>query len=186
MRVETNAPDKIHGGAKADSRGYLTEVETTRIPNQQGDFSCGPACGVSELKKHGVDVSESELARLAGTMDIYGTDPTDLAMALNKKLPSNSGIEYRGGYMPEKYDPEKMFDARTQEGSWLIQINPGSGNHYVVVDKIDNGIVTVLDPWRLEKPSVGNGMEATISKQKLLEHWKKGDYAFIFPTQASK
>jgi predicted double-glycine peptidase len=66
--------------------------------------------------------------------------------------------------MPEKYDPEKLFDARTQEGSWLIQINPGSGNHYVVVDKIDNGIVTVLDPWRLEKPSVGNGMEATISK----------------------
>jgi predicted double-glycine peptidase len=164
----------------------LTEVESTRIPNQQGDYTCGPACGVSELRRHGVDVSESELARLAGTMDIYGTDPTDLAMAINRKLPANSGIEYRGGYLPEKYDPEKMFDTRTQEGSWLMQINPGGGHHYVVVDKIDNGIVTVLDPWRLEKPGVGNGLEATIPKQQLLEHWKNGDYAFVFPSKVNK
>lgn len=183
--VDATVPNKINGGSiKANSRGYLSEVETSRISNQQGDYTCGPACGVAELRKYGIDISETELADLAGTMKKYGTDPTRLAEALNKKLALDTSVKYRGGYLDNNVNnPNKVFDELTANGQWIMQTNSGN-YHYIVIDKIDHGIVTVLDPWRLDKPAIGNGLEATISKDKLLEQWTNGDFGFIYPTNS--
>jgi len=181
-RIDATIANKINGGVvKVNSRDYLSEVETSRIPNQQGNYTCGPACGIVELKKYGIDISEAELADLAGTKNKYGTDPTRLAEALNKKLPVNAGINYRGGYLDNSINnPERVFDELTENGQWIMQTNSGN-YHYIVVDRIDDDVVTVLDPWRLERPAMGNGLEATIAKDRLLEQWMHGDLGFIYP-----
>jgi hypothetical protein len=177
----------VNGGSvKSESRRYLSEIETSRISNQQSGYTCGPACGVAELRKHGIDTSEAELADLAGTRNTYGTDPTRLAEALNKKLPPDTEIRYRGGYLDNNANnPEKVFDELTAKGQWIMQTNSGH-YHFIVIDTIDDGIVTVLDPWRLDKPAPGNGLEATIARDTLLEHWMKGDFGFIYPANVKQ
>lgn len=188
IRNKANVSE-IYGGSssKTDSRGYITEKKSSKIPNQEGEYTCGAACAISTLRVYGIDVPEKELARLAKTIDKYGASPENLAVAISSKLPKSAGAYYNGGYLdPKIYDPVKMFDARTKDGAWIMQIDSGGGLHYIVVEKIDNNTVTILDPWRLKKPGRGEGLEATITKQKLLEHWKNGGYAFVFPVKTNK
>src|SRR5215471_20022654 len=75
--------------APAFNRGYLSRLETRVDANgvcrQSNDYTCAPAAAVTALRKLGLPAEEGELAILAHTSSLTGTEPDVLASELQKR-----------------------------------------------------------------------------------------------------
>uniref|UniRef100_A0AAU6WQ30 Peptidase C39 domain-containing protein n=1 Tax=Chryseobacterium endophyticum TaxID=1854762 RepID=A0AAU6WQ30_9FLAO len=62
-----------------------------------------------------------------------------------------------------------------------IKESPNGGNHAIIIDKFENGLVYIRDPWPIEGINKGKGVEATIKLEDFEVAWSRtGKYAFWF------
>ncbi len=81
-------------------RGYLarleTKVDADGVCRQATGFSCGPAAAVTALRKLGLPAEEGELAIIAHTTPIAGTQADSLSLALSRHYAQQGLLcEYR-------------------------------------------------------------------------------------------
>lgn len=87
--------------APAFNRSYLaglkTRMDSDGICRQSNDYTCGPAAAVTVLRKLGLPAEEGELAILAHTSSLMGTEPDVLAKVLQRRYGASGLVaEYRG------------------------------------------------------------------------------------------
>src|SRR5215468_2245603 len=79
--------------APAFNRSYLAGLKTRMdgdgVCRQSNDYTCGPAAAVSALRKLGFTAEEGELAILAHTSSLTGTEPDVLAKVLQNRYRTN-------------------------------------------------------------------------------------------------
>src|SRR5437763_1068706 len=75
--------------APAFNRSYLaslkTRLDSEGICRQSNDYTCGPAAAVTALRKLDLPAEEGEIAILAHTSSLTGTEPDVLASELQKR-----------------------------------------------------------------------------------------------------
>jgi len=86
--------------APAFNRGYLaalkTRIDSDGICRQSNDYTCAPAAAVTALRKLGFAAEEGEIAILAHTSSLTGTEPDVLATELQKRYRTQGlHAEYR-------------------------------------------------------------------------------------------
>jgi predicted double-glycine peptidase len=86
--------------APAFNRSYLAGLKTRLDPDgicrQSNDYTCGPAAAVTALRRLGLPAEEGEIAILAHTSSLAGTEPDVLAKVLQKQYRTNGLVaEYR-------------------------------------------------------------------------------------------
>jgi hypothetical protein len=86
--------------APAFNRSYLaglkTRVDPDGVCRQSNDYTCGPAAAVTALRKLGLPAEEGEIAILAHTSSLAGTEPDVLAKVLQKHYRTNGLlVDYR-------------------------------------------------------------------------------------------
>lgn len=76
--------------------GLKTRLDSDGVCRQSSEYTCGPAAAVTALRKLGLPAEEGEIAILAHTSSITGTEPDVLAKVLQKHYGTNSLVaEYR-------------------------------------------------------------------------------------------
>lgn len=139
---------------------------------QQTDYSCGPAALRAVLSYFGVEASEEELGRLAGTSEL-GTAPEGLARAAEAKGLSAQVVDgltlddladvLRGGYVVVVALQAWSGEPRAEYS------NEWAAGHYVVVTYVGPGEVRAMDP------SVDGEGRAFVPTQEFLERWHDVD-----------
>jgi hypothetical protein len=86
--------------APAFNRRYLVSLKTRLdgdgVCRQSSEYTCAPAAAVTALRKLGLPAEEGELAILAHTSSLTGTEPDVLAKVLQKHYRTNGlTVEYR-------------------------------------------------------------------------------------------
>jgi predicted double-glycine peptidase len=86
--------------APAFNRSYLaglkTRLDAEGVCRQSNDYTCCPAAAVTVLRKLGLPAEEGELAILAHTSSLTGTEPDVLAKVLQKRYHADGLVaEYR-------------------------------------------------------------------------------------------
>lgn len=100
------------------------------IVMQSTNYNCGPAALATVIKAQGIDCSEMELAKIAGT-DESGTSMYGLIQAARKK-----GLEAWGVRIGlENLKPNN-----------IVFIKLHGSSHYSVIRKISNNNVYLADP----------------------------------------
>ena len=114
------------------------EIADPLIAQQlQGNW-CVLACG--QMLTNG-RVAQQKLSQLVTIMP-GGTDPTDVAAAMNI-LDSGATGMWKGGYV----GPD-VFGALNNTGSWAAMMKIDGGHHMIVVDGVnDAGMVMIRDPY---------------------------------------
>jgi len=86
--------------APAFNRSYLaglkTRLDGDGVCRQSNEYTCGPAAAVSALRKLGLPAEEGEIAILAHTSSLTGTEPDVLAKVIQNRYRTNGlVVEYR-------------------------------------------------------------------------------------------
>ncbi len=140
----------------------IDEVVDPNVTQQQGDLSCGLACGVMLLKDRKINSSQAAIETITGTP----VNCQILATALNTLDPDPSHC-WEGGLLnlPGATDSQ-LFDILNTTGSWaavLWEMGAGIG-HLVVVDGFDPvGYALIRDPWQ--------GTRYRMTKDNFLKYW---------------
>jgi len=101
---------------------------------QDGIKECGSACLLSIIKYYGGNVSRERLLELTKTTK-DGTNFYNISQAANEIGLISKG--YKMDDISKLYEIEKPF---------ISQIVINNYNHFVVIYKIKNGNITVMDP----------------------------------------
>ncbi len=147
--------------APAMLRGKLSAMETRWHGNgevcaQTSDYTCGPASAVTGLRRLGVDSGEGALAVAAHTTHFTGTEPDELARAINR-------VHARDGVVAEYRWFDSLADL-PKEGSVLLRIKYGfMMDHWVAWLGEEDGKMILGDP-------LSGRME--ISAKQLRERWR--------------
>ncbi|MBN1672007.1 MAG: hypothetical protein JXR37_13290 [Kiritimatiellae bacterium] len=124
---------------RASLARIVTEVDASGVCLQSNGFNCGPAAAVTALRHHGVAAGEGELAILAHTTPLAGTQADSLCAALNRRY-GRDGVhcEYRRfGSVSELQDTVPVIAIV----KYLLLVD-----HYVTVLKCNADAVTIGDP----------------------------------------
>jgi len=116
-------------------------VDSEGVVLQTRNYTCGPAALATLLQRLGVNTTEDELAKLAGTTE-DGTTMQGLVEAARAKGVNATGM--------------KLNISELRENMIAYTINDGTG-HYTVINGITNDTVKLADP------SLGN-IEMNIEK----------------------
>jgi predicted double-glycine peptidase len=86
--------------APAFNRSYLaglkTRMDADGVCRQSNEYTCGPAAAVTALRKLGLAAEEGEIAILAHTSSLTGTEPDVLAKVIQDRYRTNGlVVEYR-------------------------------------------------------------------------------------------
>jgi hypothetical protein len=149
------------------------------MPNQEEPMSCSAACAKKLLTDCNAVRSESEIRNLACFHPTYGIDPFDLASALNTLHPA---LKFVGGCVTPRAG-QSLEDAiclLSGCGPWIANLHLPT-KHSVIVARLENNVLHVLDPWGLNGPGSGCGTEATISMNEFLQRWQPSLHA-VFRT----
>ena len=167
------------GGDPAISQQYESFAVSNRMVSQEQGMSCGIACVRQFLRENGVKKSEAAIIKELNNLGLGKFDPelgsteTQLAGVLNKLHPSS---EFVSGAVDVA-----SFNALNKKGSWIAMITPPSdGTHFVIVDGVKNENVMIRDPWGLNAPSKGKGIEGELSISKFMAYWRLGHYKVVF------
>ena len=142
-------------------RGKLEAMETRWHGNdevcaQTSDYTCGPASAVTGLRRLGVQSGEGALAVAAHTTHFTGTEPDELARAINH-------LHVRDGVLAEYRWFDSLADL-PKEGSVLLRIKYGfMMDHWVAWLGEEDGKMILGDPL--------SGRMA-MSTEKLRERWR--------------
>ena len=95
--------------------------------------SCGMACGQRVLRQEGIEVFQSNL-----TQGFYkGLTPQDHAANLNRFKPG-----WTGGFC---FPTAQELAGLASRGPVIARLG-GNAGHFVVVEAVENGVVTFWDP----------------------------------------
>ncbi len=138
-------------------RQLVTKLDRDGVCLQGTDYNCGPAAAVTALRRLGFSAEEGELAILARTSSIHGTEPDSLAWALRDRYGGEGlGVTYRA------FD---SVDEIPREGYTLAVVKFGFlVDHYVTVLAVGPATVTVGDPL--------SGVER-LPRDQFLGRWRK-------------
>ncbi|MBE9126929.1 MULTISPECIES: papain-like cysteine protease family protein [unclassified Coleofasciculus] len=125
----------------------IDEILDPSVIEQQGDLSCGIACGAMLLKDRKINSSQSAIETITG----IPVSCQVLAIALNTLDPDPSR-QWEGGSLElPGATHSQLFEILNTTGSWaavLWEMGAGIG-HLVVVDGIDAaGYALIRDPWQ--------------------------------------
>ena len=129
--------------APAFNRSYLAGLKTRLDPDgvcrQSNDYTCGPAAAVTALRKLGLPAEEGELAILAHTSSLAGTEPDVLAKVLQNL--------YRTNGLVAEYRSFSDVDDLKQAGLTVAVLRFNAlQNHCVTILGIQTNCVLVGDP----------------------------------------
>ena len=124
---------------------YLTEEAAPGMVNQEQPHSYQAACARQLLKDAGVYISEADLLAKIGYYEGHGTTVALTGAALTILHPR---LKYSGGEI--KDDALPMLVVRDP---WIANVRTLRGTvHSMIVDRLEDGIVHVRDPWGLDGP----------------------------------
>lgn len=129
--------------APAFNRTYLaglkTRLDGDGVCRQSNEYTCGPAAAVTALRKLGLPAEEGEIAILAHTTSLTGTEPDVLADVLQER--------YRTNGLTAKYRAFKNLDelACAVPAVAVLQFNALQDHCVTVLGVQTNGIL-VADP----------------------------------------
>jgi len=129
--------------APAFNRSYLAGLKTRLDPDgvcrQSNDYTCGPAAAVTALRKLGLPAEEGELAILAHTSSLAGTEPDVLAKVLQN-------LDRTNGLVAE-YRSFRDVDDLKQAGLTVAVLRFNAlQNHCVTILGVQTNCVLVGDP----------------------------------------
>ncbi|MDR2235426.1 MAG: hypothetical protein LBE92_04835 [Chryseobacterium sp.] len=159
---------------------YL-EVLSRNMVAQEHNMSCAAACIRQLAKDNGIEMTESAIRKLAGTTEELGTYEKGMSDAANKIFKENEFSEGTIDHIP--VGTSELIEILGKKNSWVawIKESPNGGNHAIIIDKVENGLVYIRDPWPIEGINKGKGVEATIKLEDFETAWSRtGKYAFWF------
>jgi predicted double-glycine peptidase len=116
-----------------------TQIDANGVCRQGTDYTCGPAAAVTGLRRLGIAAEEGEIAILARTSPVSGTD-TDLLMSAMAGRYGREGIIV-------KYQDFKDLSALREAGLTLAVVKHSFlVDHYVTVLEVTDQAVVVGDP----------------------------------------
>ncbi|NML70848.1 hypothetical protein HHL23_13745 [Chryseobacterium sp. RP-3-3] len=162
---------------------YLSEITSTRIFCQEEPMSCAAACIRQLAKDNGIEVSESLVRELARTDINTGTQLHRIQEAMEKVF---IGKEINAGHVYIGIDDMKEtaeYLSKATKRPWIATIQPpGRTRHTIIVDKIEDGIVYIRDPWdKVNGFGQTNGVEATMSLDDFEYFWRGSRYHWAQP-----
>jgi Peptidase_C39 like family len=169
-------PNTQGGGGFAGIMPTINEVETLSVVKQGSPFACGVACGATVLRDMGVNVTQDDIARAAGTDFVNGEE---LSSAL-KKVDNTAGTWYASELdsIFSNTERQSIIETRNASGLWIAQYGNVPSNpfirHWVVVDGFDaTGNLKIRDPWGLGKnfdPTIP-GTRYTVTVDNFKKYW---------------
>jgi len=129
--------------APALNHGYLANLKTRVDPDgvcrQSNAYTCGPAAAVTGLRKLGFPAEEGEIAILAHTSSLTGTEPDVLAQVLQQRYGAD-------GLMAE-YRPFKDIEELKNAGITIAILKFNAlQDHCVAIFGVQTNGVSVADP----------------------------------------
>jgi predicted double-glycine peptidase len=129
--------------APAFNRNYLASLNTRVDPDgvcrQSNEYTCGPAAAVTGLRKLGFPAEEGEIAILAHTSSLTGTEPDVLAKVLQKRYGAD-------GLMAE-YRAFKDIEELKKAGITIAILKFNAlQDHCITVFGVQTNGVSVADP----------------------------------------
>jgi predicted double-glycine peptidase len=129
--------------APAFNRSYLAGLKTRMDPDgvcrQSNEYTCGPAAAVSALRKLGLPAEEGEIAILARTSSLTGTEPDVLAKVIQNR--------YRTNGLVVEYRSFRDLDELKHSGPTIAVMKFNAlQDHCVTVFCVDTNGVLVADP----------------------------------------
>lgn len=153
---------------------YIREVPSSRMVNQEHNFSCVVAGVRQLLRDAGVEIPEAELIDRIGMREEFGSELEPAAATL-------SALHPRLVYAAGSVEPEVIHQL-VQGDPWIARVRTLSGrNHIVIVDDLGGNLLWVRDPWGLTGPGSGSGTVAILRIGDFLEHWQFGIHEAIIP-----
>lgn len=126
-----------------------TRVDADGVCRQSDVYTCGPAAAVTALRKLGLPADEGEIAILAHTSSLTGTEPDTLARALQKRYARDGlSVEYRSFQSVEELKQTGLTVA--------VEKFNALQDHCVAVLGVETNQVLVGDPsadWRRFPPA---------------------------------
>lgn len=159
---------------------YL-EVLSRNMVAQEHNMSCAAACIRQLAKDNGIEMAESVIRKLAGTTEELGTYEKGMSDAAQKIFKENEFSEGTIDHIP--VETSELIEILGKKNPWVAWIKESSngGNHAIIIDKFENGLVYIRDPWPIEGINKGKGVEATIKLEDFEAAWRRtGKYAFWF------
>lgn len=159
---------------------YL-EVLSRNMVAQEHNMSCAAACIRQLAKDNGIEMTESAIRKLAGTTEELGTYEKGMSDAAKKIFKENEFSEGTIDHIPVA--TFELIEILGKKNPWVawIKESPNGGNHAIIIDKFENGLVHIRDPWPIEGINKGKGVEATIKLEDFETAWSRtGKYAFWF------
>ncbi len=153
---------------------YLSEITSAKIFCQEEPMSCAAACIRQLAKDNGIEVSESVVRELAKTDFNTGTQLDRIKEAMKeifKEMDVQVGTPDIG--INDMKKTAEVISEVTKK-PWIATLKPPGGNrHTIIVDKIEDGVVHIRDPWDKTKGfGQENGVEATMSLDDFEYFWK--------------
>jgi len=129
--------------APAFNRSYLaglrTRIDANGVCRQSNDYTCGPAAAVTALRKLGLPAEEGEIAILAHTSLLTGTEPDVLATVLQRR--------YGAEGLVAEYRAFRNIDELKKAGLTVAVMEFSAlQNHCVTVLGVETNGVLVADP----------------------------------------
>ena len=124
--------------AESELAALQTRFTASGVCLQTTEYTCGPAAAVTLLRTLGVRAEEGELGLLAHSSPQTGTDPSDLAVALERRFGS-AGLRAR-------YEALGSLDALGAACPALTVVNYGEIGHWVAVIAVTDLEVFFADP----------------------------------------
>lgn len=159
---------------------YL-EVLSRNMIAQEHSMSCAAACIRQLAKDNGLEMTEAAIRKLAGTTEELGTHEKGMSDAAKRIFKENEFSEGTIDHIP--VGTSELIEILGKKNPWVawIKESPNGGNHAIIIDKFENGLVHIRDPWPIEGISKGKGVEATIKLEDFETAWSRtGKYAFWF------
>ncbi len=157
---------------------YLSEISSSKIFCQEQPMSCAAACIRQLAKDNGIDVPESLVREFAKTDWDTGTQLDNIKGAMTdifKDMEVQVGTPYIG--ITDMKQTAEVISQVTKK-PWIATIRPPGGTrHTIIVDKIEDGIVYIRDPWdKVKGFGQKNGVEATMTIDDFEYFWKQCRY----------
>jgi predicted double-glycine peptidase len=129
--------------APAFNRSHLaaltTRMDSDGVSRQSNDYTCGPAAAVTALRKLGLPAEEGEIAILAHTSSLTGTEPDILAKVLQNCYRTNGlVVEYRTF--------RKVEDLKNAGPTVAVMKFNALQDHCVAVFGVQTNGILVADP----------------------------------------
>ncbi len=139
-----------------------THIDEDGVCIQHTSYTCGPAAAVTALRQLGLPAEEGELAILAHTSPIGGTDPETLVSVLRERYGS-------AGLACDLRSFESIDDLRRAGLTLAVVKLDFLIDHYVVVLEVTERAVLVGDPL---------GGKYFLGHARFLERWRRTGIVF--------